>query len=55
MSNNYLYNIALLQHFAFNAVSLLIDSAILVKSDKVRVAIRKRISDLSYIAVEFAG
>ena len=51
MSNNYLYNVASIQSFPFNGIGLIADAALILRSEIIRISIRRRLSELSYMAI----
>lgn len=55
ISNSFVSSIASLQQFPLNAIGLIVDSAVLVKSQNIRIALKKRGLQLLYLSFEFDG
>jgi hypothetical protein len=55
MSNTFLSSVACLQQFAFNAIGLILDCAVQMDADYIRIAIKKRSKDLLYMDIQFSG
>lgn len=55
MSNSFISSIACLQQFAFNAIALIIDCAVLMQADFVRISIKRRNVELLYLDIQFSG
>ena len=55
MSNSFISSIACLQQFAFGAIGLIVDCAVLMKADFIRVCIKKKGAELLYLDLQFSG
>lgn len=55
MSNSFISSIACLQQFAFNAIGLIVDCAVLMKADLVRISMKRRNVELLYLDIQFSG
>lgn len=49
MSNSFISAIACLQQFAFGAIGLITDCAVLINADFVRIGLKKKSAELMYL------